>query len=125
MREYKNERMVDGKTLNQIAEETGIKFKTLETRYHRGIRNYEEITKPVLYKNDNDRLEWATIKGKKVLEASFRKRITLQQLCKRSGVSRCAVEGFLYYDTDISAMRLAKICSVVGVSMDYVMGLKR
>lgn len=27
--------------------------------------------------------------------------------------------------TDLSSMRLAKICSLLGLSMDYVMGLKQ
>lgn len=41
-----------------------------------------------------------------------------------TGVSRTAIYNFLYDGMDISSMRLAKICGYLGLSMDYVMGLK-
>lgn len=51
---------------------------------------------------------------------------TLNQIAKESGIrlSRSTIYAFLYNGTDLSSMRLAKICSLLGLSMDYVMGLK-
>lgn len=36
-----NRIFVDGKTLNQIAKESGIRLDTVQHRYSRGIRDYE------------------------------------------------------------------------------------
>lgn len=41
-----NRIFVDGKTLNQIAKESGIRLDTVQHRYSRGIRDYEGLTKP-------------------------------------------------------------------------------
>lgn len=41
-----NRILVDGKTLNQIAKESGIRLDTVQHRYSRGIRDYEGLTKP-------------------------------------------------------------------------------
>lgn len=40
-----NRILVDGKTLNQIAKESGIRLDTVQHRYSRGIRDYEGLTK--------------------------------------------------------------------------------
>lgn len=40
-----NRIFVDGKTLNQIAKESGIRLDTVQHRYSRGIRDYEGLTK--------------------------------------------------------------------------------
>lgn len=40
-----NRIFVDGKTLNQIAKESGIRLDTVQHRYSRGIRDYEERKK--------------------------------------------------------------------------------
>lgn len=45
--------------------------------------------------------------------------IPLQTISDKTGISRSTNNG-----TDLSSMRLAKICSLLGLSMDYVMGLK-
>lgn len=37
-----NRIFVEGKTLNQIAKESGIRLDTVQHRYSRGIRDYEE-----------------------------------------------------------------------------------
>ena len=41
-----NRIFVDGKTLNQIAEESGLELATVQHRYSRGVRDYEGLTKP-------------------------------------------------------------------------------
>lgn len=41
-----NRIFVDGKTLNQIAKESGVRLDTVQHRYSRGIRDYEGLTKP-------------------------------------------------------------------------------
>lgn len=41
-----NRILVDGKTLNQIAKESGIRLDTVQHRYSRGVRDYEGLTKP-------------------------------------------------------------------------------
>ena len=41
-----NRIFVEGKTLNQIAKESGIRLDTVQHRYSRGIRDYEGLTKP-------------------------------------------------------------------------------
>lgn len=41
-----NRIFVDGKTLNQIAKESGIRLDTVQHRYSRGVRDYEGLTKP-------------------------------------------------------------------------------
>lgn len=53
-----NRIFVDGKTLNQIAKESGIRLDTVQHRYSRGIRDYEGLTKPSLLD-----IEWGN--GKK------------------------------------------------------------
>lgn len=37
---------VDGKTLNQISKESGIRLDTIQHRYSRGVHDYEGLTKP-------------------------------------------------------------------------------
>lgn len=91
-----NRIFVDGKTLNQIAKESGIRLDTVQHRYSRGIRDYE------IWELD----------------------IPLQTISDKTGISRSTIYAFLYNGTDLSSMRLAKICSLLGLSMDYVMGLK-
>ena len=76
-----NRIFVDGKTLNQIAKESGIRLDTVQ-------------------------------------------HIPLQTISDKTGISRSTIYAFLYNGTDLSSMRLAKICSLLGLSMDYVMGLK-
>lgn len=50
--------------------------------------------------------------------------IPLQTISDKTGISRSTIYAFLYNGTDLNSMRLAKICSLLGLSMDYVMGLK-
>lgn len=119
-------RYVDGKTLKQIEAETGISYKTLAYRYVRGDRTMESITRPVMHNhNDENRLDMCTDKGRRFLQAVMQKNMTLKRVYELSGVDKGTIYAFMYENTDISSMRLAKICGVVGVSMDYVMGLRR
>ena len=62
--------------------------------------------------------------GERVMERIWELDMPLQTLSDRTGVSRSTLYAFLYNGTDLSSMRLAKVCGVLGLSMDYVMGLK-
>ena len=53
------------------------------------------------------------------------KDIELTNVSKRTGIARSTLYDFIYNGRDISSARLAVICKHVGVSMDYIMGLKK
>ena len=124
-----NRIFVDGKTLNQIAQESGIRLDTVQHRYSRGVRTYEGLTKPshisVEHKKVSKKAYCIMSAGERVMERIWELDMPLQTLSDRTGVSRSTLYSFLYNGTDISSMRLAKICSLLGLSMDYVMGLKQ
>ena len=63
--------------------------------------------------------------GKRMQNVLNEKRINLTAMEKVTGISRSTIYSFVYNGTDISTARLAKICAYCGVSMDYVMGLKK
>lgn len=120
---------VDGKTLNQIAEESGVKLATVQHRYSRGIRDYEGLTKPSHISVEHKKIERKSYNimsaGERVMDQIYKKNVPLQQISNATGVSRSTLYSFLYNGTDLSSMRLAKICGFLGISMDYVMGLSR
>ena len=123
-----NRIFVDGKTLNQIAQESGIRLDTVQHRYSRGVRTYEGLTKPshisVEHKKVSKKAYCIMSAGERVMERIWELDMPLQTLSDRTGVSRSTLYAFLYNGTDLSSMRLAKVCGVLGLSMDYVMGLK-
>ena len=124
-----NRIFVNGKTLNQIAEESGIRLDTVQHRYSRGVRTYEGLTKPshisVEHKKVSKKAYCIMSAGERVMERIWELDIPLQTISDKTGISRSTIYAFLYNGTDISSMRLAKICSLLGLSMDYVMGLKQ
>ena len=63
--------------------------------------------------------------GKRMQDVLNSKNIDITDMAKRTGLSRSTIYYFVYNGTDISSTRLAKICAYCGVSMDYVMGLKK
>ena len=123
-----NRIFVDGKTLNQIAKESGIRLDTVQHRYSRGIRDYEGLTKPSHIRVEHEKTQRKTYSimsaGERVMERIWELDIPLQTISDKTGISRSTIYAFLYNGTDLSSMRLAKICSLLGLSMDYVMGLK-
>lgn len=124
-----NRIFVDDKTLNQIAKESGIRLETVQHRYSRGIHDYEGLTKPshieVEHRKAKERKVHCILNaGEKVMERIYELDIPLQTITDITGVSRSTIYEFLYNGRDISSMRLARICSMLGLSMDYVMGLK-
>ena len=126
---HPNRIYVDGKTLNQIAKESGIRLDTVQHRYSRGVRTYEGLTKPshisVEHKKVSKKAYCIMSAGERVMERIWELDMPLQTLSDRTGVSRSTLYAFLYNGTDLSSMRLAKVCGVLGLSMDYVMGLKQ
>lgn len=125
---YENVIFVDGKTLNQIAKESGVKLATVQHRYSREIHDYEGLTKQSRIELEHRKLKKRVYNnissGEKVMERIWELDIPLQELSRRTGIGRTTLYSFLYNGTDISSMRLAKICGTLGISMDYVMGLK-
>lgn len=121
---------VEGKTLNQIAEESGIALDTVRHRYSRGVRTYEGLTKPTAHNSNVDR-QYAKRKspmyimgsGERFMEEILKKDISLSHLSRCTGISRSTIYAFVYDNIDISSARLAKLCAVVGVSTDYILGL--
>lgn len=59
-----NRIFVDGKTLNQIAKESGIRLDTVQHRYSRGIRDYEGFTQTEERKSIP--VEWCRDHGVKI-----------------------------------------------------------
>ena len=120
-----NRIFVDGKTLNQIAKESGIRLDTVQHRYSRGIRDYEGLTKPSHIRVEHEKTQRKTYSimsaGERVMERIWELDIPLQTISDKTGISRSTIYAFLYNGTDLSSMRLAKICSFLGLSMDYVM----
>ena len=125
-RVYTAQRKCNGKHLSAIAKESGISYATIETRWYHGDRTYEELTRPVKYNHlDENHLDSCTDKGRRLLQAIVDSGYTINGACRKSGVGFNTVAHFIHDDADISCMRLARLCATVGVSMDYVMGLRR
>ena len=116
---------VDGMSLREISDKSGVPIDTVRHRYMSGKRTIEELTRNDNLHNDAYRVEVACGSGKRFLENAVDRHISLTEVSKRSGVPRSSIYHFIYNNGDISSLRLAKICGVVGCSMDQVMGLKR
>lgn len=67
-----NRILVDGKTLNQIAKESGIRLDTVQHRYSRGIRDYDGLTKPSHIRVEHEKAQRKTYSimsaGERVME---------------------------------------------------------
>lgn len=116
---------VDGMSLREISERSGVPLDTIRGRHTRGVRTLEGLTRDDNLHNNAYRVDVACEKGKRLLKYAIEKNLTMTDIANRSGVPRSSIYGFIYNDTDMSSMRLAKICGVVGCSMDQVMGLRR
>ena len=108
-----NRIFVDGKTLNQIAKESGIRLDTVQHRYSRGIRDYEGLTKPSHIRVEHEKTQRKTYSimsaGERVMERIWELDIPLQTISDKTGISRSTIYAFLYNGTDLSSMRLAKL----------------
>ena len=106
-----NRIFVDGKTLNQIAKESGIRLDTVQHRYSRGIRDYEGLTKPSHIRVEHEKTQRKTYSimsaGERVMERIWELDIPLQTISDKTGISRSTIYAFLYNGTDLSSMRLA------------------
>lgn len=107
-----NRIFVEGKTLNQIAKESGIRLDTVQHRYSRGIRDYEGLTKPSHIRVEHEKAQRKTYSimsaGERVMERIWELDIPLQTISDKTGISRSTIYAFLYNGTDLSSMRLAK-----------------
>lgn len=61
--------------------------------------------------------------GKRLLGIINAKNINLTEMANSTGLSRSTIYSFLYNGTDISSMRLMKLCAYCGISTDYVLGM--
>lgn len=104
-----NRIFVDGKTLNQIAKESGIRLDTVQHRYSRGIRDYEGLTKPSHIRVEHEKTQRKTYSimsaGERVMERIWELDIPLQTISDKTGISRSTIYAFLYNGTDLSSMR--------------------
>lgn len=105
-----NRIFVEGKTLNQIAKESGIRLDTVQHRYSRGIRDYEGLTKPSHIRVAHEKAQRKTYSimsaGERVMERIWELDIPLQTISDKTGISRSTIYAFLYNGTDLSSMRL-------------------
>lgn len=62
--------------------------------------------------------------GRRMRDVIIEKNIDITQVARQTGMSRNTIYYFLYNGTDISSARLMKLCTVVGVSSDYILGLR-
>ena len=117
--------MIDGKSLNEIAEENGLSIGTVRHRYVMGDRSYERLSRKAMSRGNHVRHTfYAANQGERLRDVFLRTNITFAELSRRTGIKPTTIKSFMYYGNDISSVRLAKICAELGVSMDYVMGLK-
>lgn len=118
--------LVEGKTLRQIAQESGIEEYIVRNRYKRnGIRDIAGLTKPKSCSRSVFRRTYNICSsGKRMMEAIYENGISIHKLSEATGIEASCIYKFLQDGRDISSMRLAKLCAYLGVSMDYIMGLK-
>lgn len=125
---------VNGKTLRQIAEESGKSIDTIRGRWTRGYRTYEELTAPSPHELNISRHAQKpgqkypykiSDAGNRFMEAVLERDLHLTDISRRTGIARTCIYSFVYDGVDISSHRLAKLCSCVGVSADYILGLER
>lgn len=92
-----NRIFVDGKTLNQIAKESGIRLDTVQHRYSRGIRDYEGLTKPSHIRVEHEKTQRKTYSimsaGERVMERIWELDIPLQTISDKTGISRSTIYG--------------------------------
>lgn len=120
-----NRIMIDGKSLNEIAEENGLDISTVRHRYVMGDRSYERLSRKAESRGNHIRHTfYAANQGERLRDIFLHTDMTFAELSRRTGIKPTTIKSFMYYGNDISSVRLAKICGVLGVSMDYVMGLK-
>lgn len=92
-----NRILVDGKTLNQIAKESGIRLDTVQHRYSRGVRDYEGLTKPSHIRVEHEKAQRKTYSimsaGERVMERIWELDIPLQTISDKTGISRSSGYG--------------------------------
>ena len=125
-RSKKIKHRVEGKTLLEISEETGISLKTIQSRWRNGHRTYEELTKPTQWRrNYEERYMEACDRGRRVLERCNEKNMSIADLSRISGVDVSSIDDFIYNPNNgIQARTLWKICRTLNLTMDYVMGVR-
>lgn len=118
---------VEGMTLTEIARKYGLPRATVSWRYHGGgDRTIERLTRDKQNNVDEEyRKEIATDAGRRLLTAMLDKGLTVATISRITNINKCTIQEFIYGGSNMTCWRLAKICGVVGVSMDFVMGLRR
>lgn len=117
---------VEGKTLQDIANETGLEINTIRHRWVSGDRTYERLSRKTPHQRNVERQVFnAYTSGRRLLDIVLEKDINISEMGRKTGLSRTTIYEFLYNGKDISSIRLMKLCAYCGVSMDYIMGLKK
>ncbi len=62
--------------------------------------------------------------GKRFRDEFLKKDVSVKQMHEDLGISLHCIRHFMYADGNISSASLAKMCKYLGISMDYIMGLK-
>lgn len=73
--------------------------------------------------NENFEKKYIPESGKRMQDVINEKNINLTQMSKVTGISRSTIYSFVYNGTDISSLKLAKLCDYCNVSTDYILGL--
>ena len=132
-REKNTKIFVDGKSLRQISDESGKSIDTIRGRWQRGYRTYEELISPTPHelnisrhaRKPGQKQQYRMVEaGHRFMETLLQSNITITDISRRTGITRGAIYSFIYDGVDISSCRLAKICSCVGVSTDYILGIR-
>lgn len=117
--------LIDGKTLREIAEENGLSLNTVQHRYLRGERTYEKLSRSANRRGRSVmQIYYTSEQGSRLRDIFLQSDMSFADLSRKSGVRETTIKSFLYYGTDITSVRLAKLCEALNASMDYVMGLK-
>lgn len=122
---------VEGKTIKQIAEETGLNADTLYKRYRKGYTSYNElIQEPHKGRSfsEEGKIKNHTLSmyaaGQRMMQHILSKNINICDLADKTGISRSTICEFIYNGRDITSARLMKLCAITRISADYILGLK-
>lgn len=63
--------------------------------------------------------------AKRMRDAILAKDINMTDLAKETHLARNTICEFIYHGRDISSEKLRRLCMVVGVSADYILGMEK
>ena len=79
--------MIDGKSLNEIAEENGLSIGTVRHRYVMGDRSYERLSRRAEKRGNHVRHTfYAANQGERLRDVFLHTNITFAELSRRTGI---------------------------------------